>query len=85
LNHCDKCHSNASQELPIPASRIAVLNPRAFINPTTPPTTAACTACHISKGASAHAKLETEPAFGENCQLCHGPGATFSVDQVHAR
>lgn len=84
LNHCDKCHANGSQELPLPDSRIAVTNPRAFINPT-PPTTAACTGCHTGKSASAHASLQTSPTLGESCDVCHSPSAAFAVDKVHAR
>ncbi len=82
LNHCDKCHTNSSQELPLPATRIAVTDPRAFINPT-PPTTAACTACHISEAASSHA-LSNTTSLGEACEVCHGPNGQFSVDSVHA-
>jgi hypothetical protein len=84
LNNCNKCHTNGSQELPLPATRMAVTTPRAFINPA-PPTTAACTGCHISKSASAHASLNTSAAFGETCDVCHGSFADFSVDKVHAR
>jgi len=68
----------------VPATRIAVNNPRDFINPT-PPATAACTSCHTAKSASAHASLNTSPTLGESCDVCHGQGADFAVDKVHAR
>jgi OmcA/MtrC family decaheme c-type cytochrome len=83
LNDCAKCHVNESQQVPPPATRIAVTNPRAYINPS-PPTTAACTACHVTKAASAHASVNTSATLGESCAVCHGPGAEFSVDKVHA-
>ena len=84
LGDCGKCHVNQSDYPPVPAARINVTNPRAFINPS-PPVTAACTACHTSKDASAHAATNTSGSFGEACSVCHGVGAAFSVDQVHAR
>jgi hypothetical protein len=83
LRDCAKCHVNGYQEVPVPATRIDVTNPRAFINPT-PPTTAACTACHIELDASAHASTNTSPTLGEACGVCHGTDAAFSVDSVHA-
>jgi hypothetical protein len=84
LRDCGKCHVNSSDFPPVPDTRIAVNNPRDFINPT-PPTTAACTACHTPKDASAHASLMTSPTLGESCGVCHSQGADFGVDKVHAR
>lgn len=84
LRDCSKCHVNSSDDPPIPESRIAVNNPRDFINPT-PPTTAACTACHTAKDASAHAAVMTSSTLGESCGVCHGQNADFSVDKEHAR
>lgn len=83
IQACQKCHTNGSQELPLPATRINVNTPHAFINPA-PPTTAACTACHIAQSASAHA-LGNINSLGESCDVCHGQGAAFAVDQVHAQ
>jgi hypothetical protein len=83
LGDCGKCHVNQSDFPPVPASRINVTNPRAFINPS-PPNTAACTACHTAKDVSSHAASNTT-SLGESCGVCHGVGATFNVDQVHAR
>ena len=45
---------------------------------------AACLACHDTQAAAAHAFTMTAP-FGEACATCHGPGAEFSVDKVHAQ
>jgi OmcA/MtrC family decaheme c-type cytochrome len=84
LRDCAKCHVNDSQQVPVPATRIAVNDPRDYINPT-PPNTAACTACHIGQDASAHAATQTDPKLGEACGVCHGPDGAFSVDSVHAR
>jgi Outer membrane cytochrome MtrC/MtrF-like, domains II/IV len=84
LGDCSKCHVNSSDFPPVPDTRISVNNPRDYINPT-PPTTAACTACHTLKDASAHAATMTSSSLGESCGVCHGAGAAFSVDQVHSR
>ena len=84
LRDCAKCHVNDGQQVPVPDTRIAVTNPRAFLNPT-PPNTAACTACHVEKDASAHADAMTSPKLGESCSVCHGSDGDFSVDKVHAR
>jgi len=84
LRNCGKCHVNNSDFPPLPQSSLAVVNPHAFINPS-PPTTAACTACHTSQEASAHAMLNTSSTLGESCGVCHGQGAQFGVDKEHAR
>ncbi len=84
LRDCGKCHVNLTDFPPVPSTRIPVNNPRDFINPT-PPTTAACTACHTPQDASAHAAVNTSPTLGESCGVCHGQGAAFAVDVVHAR
>jgi OmcA/MtrC family decaheme c-type cytochrome len=84
LRDCGKCHVNTSNVPPVSSTRIAVNNPRDFVNPT-PPTVAACTACHTVKDASAHASLMTSPTLGESCSVCHGQGADFDADKVHAR
>ena len=80
---CAACHVNNSQQLPLPATRLNVVNPRAFLNPSGP-TAAACLGCHTSKAASSHA-LGNTTTLGEACDVCHRPSADFSVDKVHAR
>jgi OmcA/MtrC family decaheme c-type cytochrome len=82
--NCDTCHVNGSQQVPVPSTRIQVVNPRAFVTPMGP-TAAACTACHTDKSTVAHTQLNTSPTLGESCSVCHGSTSTFSVDQVHAR
>lgn len=81
---CEKCHVNGSEELPLPSSLLPVVTPRDYLTITLP-ATAACLACHTDKSAAAHAATNTATTFGESCDVCHGPGAQFSVDQVHAR
>ena len=81
---CDTCHVNQSQQVPVPATRLPVVNPRAFVTPMGP-TAAACTACHTDKPSVAHTQVNTSPTLGESCAVCHGTTSTFSVDQVHAR
>ncbi len=55
----------------------------------TQPVTAACTACHDTPDAVAHAETMTA-AFGtpdaaESCAVCHQDGSAFGIDVVHAR
>jgi OmcA/MtrC family decaheme c-type cytochrome len=83
LRDCEKCHVNSSEQLPLSDALLNVQTPRGYINPT-PPTTAACTACHTDKSAMSHAVANTT-SLGEACVVCHGPDAQFSIDQVHAR
>jgi OmcA/MtrC family decaheme c-type cytochrome len=82
-NHCSVCHVNNSEQLPLAETAKPVLNPRG--TPTTlGPETAACTSCHTSKAALAHALVNTS-AIGESCAACHGPGSAFAVSKVHAQ
>ncbi len=81
---CGKCHVNSTDFPPVPSTRVQVNNPTAFLNPSLP-TTAACTACHTLQQSSAHAAVNTSSTLGESCGVCHGQGADFAVDKVHAR
>jgi len=83
LRDCEKCHSNSSEQLPLGDNLLNVTTPRGYINPT-PPTTAACIACHTDKTAASHAVANTT-TLGEACVVCHGPDAQFAIDKVHAR
>jgi OmcA/MtrC family decaheme c-type cytochrome len=83
LRDCEKCHVNASEQLPLQETLLSVVTPRGYMNPT-PPATAACLACHDTKPAAAHA-LSNENTLGEACAVCHSPSGEFAVDKVHAR
>jgi len=82
--NCSSCHVDGSEQLPLPAGVLASAAPRDLINPA-PPATAACLSCHTRVPAAAHADLNISPSFGESCDVCHGEGAEFSVEKVHAR
>lgn len=82
LRDCAKCHVNNSQQVPVAATNIAVTTPRGYTNPT-PPTAAACLACHTGKDTAIHAAQNTT-VLGESCEVCHGTAGAYSVDQVHA-
>jgi hypothetical protein len=76
------CHVNTS-EANFPIGLNNVTDPQGLMNPA-PATTSACTACHFQKSVYAHANSNIDPKFGESCDVCHGTGAAFDVDQVHA-
>ena len=85
---CAKCHVSNSQNLPLPASAGAMVNPRGYYDPLGP-TASACLGCHDSKDAAAHAYLNTTlfggNTLGEACGECHGVNKYWAVDKVHAR
>ncbi len=79
---CYMCHVNNS-EVQFPIGKNDVTDPEGLLNPA-PATTSACTACHQNKSALAHAVAQTDPRFGESCDVCHGTGADFDVQKAHA-
>jgi len=79
---CDMCHVNNSETV-FPEGLNNVLDTQGLLSPV-PATTSACTACHQTKSALAHAQAQTDPKFGESCDVCHGSGNAFDVQQVHA-
>jgi OmcA/MtrC family decaheme c-type cytochrome len=79
---CAVCHVNNSEQLPIKAA-LNVTDPRGYINPVGP-TTSACTGCHTDKSVASHALANTTQ-LGESCDVCHGQAGDFSVSKVHAR
>jgi OmcA/MtrC family decaheme c-type cytochrome len=79
---CYMCHVNTS-EANFPIGKNNVLDTQGRISPVAA-TTSACTACHQNLSALAHALAQTDPKFGESCDVCHGTGAEFDVDKVHA-
>ena len=81
--NCASCHLDGTESLPLAANTLASNNPRDLISPT-PPATAACLSCHTRVSAAAHADLNISERFGESCDVCHGIGAEFAVDRLHA-
>ena len=83
LSNCETCHVDDSYNLPLPATNLPVTTPRDYWTPMLPET-ASCLSCHDSSAAAAHADSNSGD-FGEACAVCHGEGATYSVERVHAR
>jgi len=79
---CYMCHVNGSEQN-LPVGLNAVTDPQGMLNPS-PATTSACTACHLTASAVAHAKANTSPKFGESCDVCHGAAGAYAATQVHA-
>ena len=79
---CYVCHVNGSEAV-LPIGKNQVVDPQGLLNPS-PTTTSACTACHLNQSAFAHAAANTDPKFGESCDVCHGTGAAFDATRVHA-
>ena len=80
---CSQCHVNGSEQLPLMDGLQQVTDPRGLINPIGP-TSSACTSCHTAVHAASHSLVNTT-TLGESCVVCHGKGAAFSIDKVHAR
>ena len=81
--NCAMCHVNGSEAV-FPIGKNAVKYPNGMLDPM-PATTAACTACHQSKSALAHAVSQTDSKLGESCDVCHAAGADFDVLKEHAK
>jgi OmcA/MtrC family decaheme c-type cytochrome len=82
---CYMCHvqTPAPTEAIFPIGLNNVSDPQGLLNPA-PATTSACTACHFTRSAMAHAVSQTDPRFGESCDVCHATGTDFDVDKEHA-
>ncbi len=90
LRDCETCHVNNSHvianengQFPQLPGLLATMSPADLFSPL-PPVTAACVGCHDSVATAAHAYTQIAP-FGEGCGACHGTGAEFAVERVHAR
>ncbi|HKE21570.1 MAG TPA: OmcA/MtrC family decaheme c-type cytochrome [Bryobacteraceae bacterium] len=79
---CYMCHVNGSESV-LPIGKNLVTDPEGLLNPA-PATTSACTACHLDTTTFAHAVSNTDPKFGESCDVCHGTGAEFEATKMHA-
>ena len=89
---CTLCHVQSHYRLPLPqllpshmtqidSSKTRVSNTDYYMQATA----AACTGCHDSSDSVAHAESMTTTMGAESCTTCHGPGAAFDIDVVHAR
>jgi OmcA/MtrC family decaheme c-type cytochrome len=79
---CYMCHVNNS-EATFPIGKNNVLDTQGRISPVAA-TTSACTACHLKLSALSHAVSQTDPKFGESCDVCHAVGTDFDVLKEHA-
>jgi OmcA/MtrC family decaheme c-type cytochrome len=79
---CYMCHVNNS-EATFPIGKNQVTDPQGRISPVAA-TTSACTACHLKLSALSHAVSQTDPKFGESCDVCHAVGTDFDVLKEHA-
>ena len=79
---CEMCHVNNSETV-FPTGLNDVVDPQGLVNQA-PATTSACTACHFTKAALAHAVSQTDAKFGESCDICHASGTAYDVMKVHA-
>ena len=79
---CYMCHVNNSEAV-FPIGKNNVIDPQGKISPVAA-TTSACTACHMKLSALSHAVSQTDPKFGESCDVCHAAGADFDVLKEHA-
>jgi OmcA/MtrC family decaheme c-type cytochrome len=93
LADCAACHSDGSYRLPLPLTRVPLLD-ASSIEYTTP-IAAACAACHDTAVAQAHMEsaggavfngdFDSASAAVESCDVCHRTGASADVDLVHSR
>jgi len=83
LRNCAACHEDESYLLPVPDYALPTVAPADYL-PLMSPTASACLSCHDGLDAAAHVQANTSE-LGESCNLCHGDGAAFSVEKVHAR
>jgi OmcA/MtrC family decaheme c-type cytochrome len=83
LKNCSLCHVNDSQQT-LPIGLNPVVDPQGWYTPVQA-TASACSGCHVAKSAAAHFKENTDATLGESCDVCHGTGAQFAVDPMHAQ
>jgi len=96
LADCTKCHQNDSHTLPLAGGAPVLPTRQTDITGATPGTavevaagaipaiTDACTSCHDSEAAFAHAETNTTSSGAEACGVCHGEGSVAAVSEVHA-
>jgi len=81
--NCQMCHLPGTEAV-FPIGLNTVKTPGALMD-TAPATTAACGACHVTKSNMAHMAAQTDPKFGESCDVCHGVNGDYSVLKEHAK
>ena len=82
--NCSLCHVNSTEQNDLSLTGLLpVTDPQGPINPVQP-FTSACTGCHVDIASASHA-LSNTTVLGEACNVCHGSGAAYAVDQVHAQ
>jgi OmcA/MtrC family decaheme c-type cytochrome len=89
LRDCETCHVAGTQTLPLPPDVLPTLE--TVVNGgaeqvvgSIPPVTDACTSCHDSDEAVAHARANTTATGAEACAVCHDEGSVAAVSVVHA-
>jgi OmcA/MtrC family decaheme c-type cytochrome len=80
--NCQMCHLPGTEAV-FPIGLNTVKDPGALMDPA-PATTAACAACHVTKSNMAHMAAQTDPKFGESCNVCHDVNGAYSVIKEHA-
>ena len=86
LEECEICHLPGSYGVPAPdgAADTVIEDASGIEIQRMGPETSACTACHDSDAALAHASSFAELAGGaENCAQCHGQAGDEAFDLVH--
>jgi OmcA/MtrC family decaheme c-type cytochrome len=88
---CEQCHLPGTYDLPAPAGALNTMVENATGTTILDliPETSACTACHDSDDAVAHA-MDAEtiaglPGGGVNCAACHGEDAAIAVMEAHRK
>lgn len=82
--NCSLCHVGGSEQNDLALTNLLpVTDPQGPLNPVQP-FTSACTGCHVDIQTASHA-LSNTTQLGEACNVCHGTGGAYAVDQVHAQ
>ncbi len=80
--NCEMCHITGTEAV-FPIGLNPVKAPNFLLDPA-PATTAACAACHVTRSNMAHMAAQTDPKFGESCDVCHDVNGAYSVIKEHA-
>ena len=80
--NCQMCHLPGTEAV-FPIGLNQVKAPNYLMDPA-PATTAACAACHTTRSNMAHMAAQTDPKFGESCDVCHDVNGAYSVIKEHA-